>query len=79
MEDGKEKRGVRVQAMEHTARAERDASGTGRKSAISSSCGRVWERGARYEPIRVGFADLISESESADVRSKVHARIEIST
>lgn len=68
-----------MQAKEQSARAERDASGTGRKSAISSPCGRVWERGARYESIRTGFADLVSESESADVRSKVHARIEIST
>ncbi|TGZ51271.1 hypothetical protein DBV15_07782 [Temnothorax longispinosus] len=66
VKDGKGKRSESAEAKEHTARAERETQVVpGRKSAISSPCGRVWERGARYEPIRARFADLVSESESA--------------
>lgn len=44
---GEKERERRRRSIPH-GRKETQA-GTGRKSAISSPCGRVWERGARYE------------------------------
>ena len=72
-----------MQAREHTARAKRDASLYREKErniiVVRASVGaRCPIRAPFGLPLR--FADLISESERpADVRSKVHARIEIST